>query len=186
MILNRNKNKDKSKRFNQLVSMIWPDVVKYIFSITRNETLTEDVLQNTLIIAYKNFSKLKDIDKFKSWVFTIARRESITLIKKYKREVTIKNNIIQIMPDENFSLPEQCILKEELINYVIKAINTLRSEYRQVITLRYYNNLSFYKIATTLNIKESTVRVWHMRAKKEIYNWINYNYFQINTNKMHT
>ncbi|KGI39968.1 RNA polymerase sigma factor [Clostridium tetani] len=86
MILNRNKNKDKSKRFKQLVSMIWPDVVKYIFSITRNETLTEDVLQNTLIIAYKNFSKLKDIDKFKSWVFTIARRESITLIKNTKEK----------------------------------------------------------------------------------------------------
>ncbi|KGI39967.1 sigma factor-like helix-turn-helix DNA-binding protein [Clostridium tetani] len=42
------------------------------------------------------------------------------------------------------------------INYVIKAINTLRSEYRQVITLRYYNNLSFYEIATILNIKERT------------------------------
>ncbi|WP_027624907.1 RNA polymerase sigma factor [Clostridium lundense] len=186
MILHRKKSKDKLKHFNQLVPLIYKDVARYIFSITRNETLTEDVLQNTLIIAYENFSELKDIDKFKSWVLTIARRESIALIKKYKREVAIEDNIIEIMTDEDFSIPEQCVLKEELIDHVIKAINELRTEYRQVITLRYYNNLPLDEIATVLNISSSTARVWHMRAKKEVYNWIKDNYLQVDLKKKST
>lgn len=84
--------KDNLKDFNHLIPWIYRDVAKYIFSITRNETLTEDILQNTLIIAYENFLELKDIDKFKRWVFTIARRESIALIKKYntKKEINIQ------------------------------------------------------------------------------------------------
>lgn len=186
MILHRKKSKDKLKQFNQLVRLIYKDVAKYISSITRNEVLTEDVLQNTLIIAYENFLELKDIDKFKSWVLTIARREAIALIKKYKREVTIEDNIIEVMTSEDFSLPEEHVLKEELINYVIKAINELRTEYRQVITLRYYNNLSLEEISTVLNISASTARVWHMRAKKEVYNWIKDNYLEVDFKEINT
>lgn len=44
MILNRKNNKKKLKQSNKLVPLIYKDVDKYIFSITRNKILIEDVL----------------------------------------------------------------------------------------------------------------------------------------------
>ncbi|WP_396349604.1 RNA polymerase sigma factor [Clostridium tetani] len=79
---------------------------------------------------------------------------------------------------QDFSPSEQHILKEELITHVKSAINQLNWKYQQVIILRYYNNLTFNEIAASLKVKSNTVRVWHMRAKAYIYDWLNTNYYK--------
>ncbi|RXI41360.1 hypothetical protein DP129_01280 [Clostridium tetani] len=83
------------------------------------------------MIAYEKFSTLRDVDKFKSWVLSISRRERIKLIREYSKEVLLEKNNVFI---EDISLlPENIILKEEINDCVIKAINALKFEYNQVI-----------------------------------------------------
>ncbi|RXI44988.1 hypothetical protein DP145_12395 [Clostridium tetani] len=60
------------------------------------------------------------------------------------------------------------MLKEELITHVKSSINQLNWKYQQVIILRYYNNLTFNEIATSLKVNSNKVYVWHMRAKTYI------------------
>lgn len=170
--------KNNLEYFNKLLPIFYKEIYIYILSITQNKTLAEDALQNTLFTAYKNFSQLKNIDKFKFWIFTIARRESVAIIRKCKKEIILDNTIIEVITLQDFSPSEQHILKEELITYIKSAINQLSRKYRQVIILRYYNNLTFNEIAASLDVNSNTVRVWHMRAKSYIYDWLNTNYYK--------
>ncbi|WP_414646559.1 sigma factor-like helix-turn-helix DNA-binding protein [Clostridium tetani] len=47
-------------------------------------------------------------------------------------------------------------------------MNQLNWKYQQVIILRYYNNLTFNEIATSLKVNSNKVYVWHMRVKTYI------------------
>ena len=61
--------------FKELFSLVYNDLYRFIYSIALNKYLAEDILQETAIIGYKHFYELKDKEKFKSWIFTIAKEK---------------------------------------------------------------------------------------------------------------
>lgn len=61
--------------FDELAASIALELYKFIFTIVRNKYLADDVIQETLMKGFKSFDTLKDMNKFKSWMFTIAKRE---------------------------------------------------------------------------------------------------------------
>ncbi|MCY6356186.1 RNA polymerase sigma factor [Clostridium sp. ZS2-4] len=178
MINFRRKKQDNMKRFKELVSLVYTDLYKFIFCIVRNKASAEDILQDTLMLAYENFNSLRDHSKFKSWIFTIAKRDAVAFIKKTKREIPSENIILDLIRVKEESLTESIIINEELARYATSAINELKPEYREVIILKYYSELSFVKIAEVLNINVNTVRVHHMRAKQAIFKYMQKNYFE--------
>lgn len=169
---------EKLKQFKELIPLIYKDLYKFIFLIVKNKNLSEDILQETLIQAYENFHSLKDIDKFKPWIFTIARRKALEVIKKYKREIPSEAPILELLDDDEYTLPEDTIITKELTDVMVNGINSLKSDQRDIIHLRYYLGMSFDEIASTLNINHNTVRVKHMRAKKYLFKYLMNSYFK--------
>lgn len=72
-LINIFKYKKNKKRFEENMALIYKDLYKFIYSIIKNKQLAEDILQETLIKAYEKFDTIKDIRKFRSWIFTIAK-----------------------------------------------------------------------------------------------------------------
>ncbi|MCY6485393.1 RNA polymerase sigma factor [Clostridium aestuarii] len=178
MINFKRKKQDNMKHFKELISLIYTDFYKFIFCIVRNQISAEDILQDTLMLAYENFDSLREHSKFKAWIFTIAKREAVTFIKKSKREIPNEDTILDLIHIKEECLPESIIINRELSKHVTMAINQLKPQYREIIILKYYSELSFVKIAQILNINVNTVRVHHMRAKKDILKYMQQNYFQ--------
>lgn len=180
MDLEYNKEKPEDvKRFEEMVSLIYRELYRFIFSIMKNPVISEDCLQNTLLVAYKNFHKLNNKDKFKCWIFTIARHEAFKLLKKTQKEMPGEETSIDIVLNDNndYKITEEVILNKEMRNEVVNAINSLKPKYRQIINLRYYNNFSFEDISKILGINVNTVRIRHMRAKKFLKKHLTQGYF---------
>jgi RNA polymerase sigma-70 factor (ECF subfamily) len=165
-ILKSNKRK---KHFEEQISIIYKDLYKFIYSIIKNQNLTEDILQQTLMKAYGKFNALKDIKKFKSWIFTIAKNESLLWIKKYNREIPSEDTYLELIEDSSEDIPEELLIKREIKEQVIESIKILDPVNREIIYLRYYCDLTLNEIALILNLNINTVKTKHKRAKNKIY-----------------
>ncbi|MGV8982668.1 RNA polymerase sigma factor [Clostridium sp.] len=166
-ILNPNKRK---KHFEKQISIVYKELYKFIYSIIKNQNLTEDILQQTLMKAYEKFDTIQDIKKFKPWIFTIAKNESLSWIRKYNREIPSEHTYLELLAGHSEDIPEELLIKHETKKQVKESIKMLNPVDQEIIYLRYYYDLNFNEIALILNLNENTVKTKHKRAKKKIYN----------------
>lgn len=162
------KKKDNMKLFEEKIYPIYKELYRFISCITRNETLAEDALQNTMEKAYGSIASLREPDKFKAWIFTIAKNETITLLRKYRRDTVMVCDNIDAEVEDTKLLPDELMINNEVRDYIIELINQLKPEYRDIILLRYYTDLSLQEIADVLNTNLNTVKTRHKRAKTKI------------------
>lgn len=156
------------KHFEELIAPIYEMLYKYIYCIVRNNALAEDALQNTFLNAYSHMAELRDEEKFKYWIFTIGKRESINILRTYSREVTIDFTESDMPRNQDFSCPDDLILIDEMRDSILEIINCLKPEDKDIVLLRYYADLSLNEIAGILNINYNTVRTRHRYIKKRI------------------
>ena len=165
-ILKPNKRKN---HFEEQISIVYKELYKFIYSIIKNQNLAEDILQQTLMKAYEKFDTIQDIKKFKSWIFTIAKNESLSCIRKYNREIPSEDTYLELVGGSSEDIPEELLIKREIKEQVREAIKMLNPVDQEIIYLRYYYDLSLNEIALILNLNENTVKTKHKRAKKQIH-----------------
>jgi len=159
----------RKKIFEEQIAIVYKELYKFIYSIIKNQNLTDDILQQTLMKAYEKFDTIQDIKKFKPWIFTIANNESLSWIRKYNREIPSEDTYLELLGGSSEDIPEELLIKREIKKQVIESINMLNSVDQEIIFLRYYYDLSLNEIALILNLNENTVKTKHKRAKKKIY-----------------
>lgn len=165
----RNKEQKKEvKCFEEQIVSIYGDLSRYIYCIVGNRILAEDAIQNTLLNAYMHISDLNDKDKFRNWIYTIGKRESINILRKYKRELSLDSEDFVEVEDEQSMLPDNYVLSNELKEAVVEGINSLNSRDREIVILYYYADLNLQEVAEILNINSNTIRTRHRSIKKSI------------------
>jgi RNA polymerase sigma-70 factor (ECF subfamily) len=168
-ILRQKENYSTLQLYELLITQIHSDLYKYIYILVHNQHLADDILQETYLKGYKNFTKLREKEKFKSWLFTIAKHEAINIIRKNAREVPIeKEEFIDII-DNKYSFDDDFGNSPEIFDILADIINTLDSESKEILNLIYHADLSLNEISIILNINYNTVKSKHMRIKEKIY-----------------
>lgn len=156
----KNGNKEA---FTSLIMEIENDLYKIAKTRISNEADIDDVIQETMIEAYRNIRKLREPKKFKKWVITILVNKCNKVYKrKYKKDVSIdeydldkyivSNNYKNIDDDLNF----------------YSLLKKLKYEERIVIILYYMEQYSIKDIKEILKMNENTVKTHLFRARKKI------------------
>ena len=117
------KSNKRKKHFEEQISIIYKELYKFIYSIIKNQNLAEDILQQTLMKAYEKFDKIQDIKKFKPWIFTIAKNESISWIRKYNREIPSEDNYLELLVGSSEDIPEELLIKRETKEQIMESIS---------------------------------------------------------------
>lgn len=113
---NFNCDRDSFLEFENLAQIVHKDLYIFLYSMCKDNELANDALQNALIKGYKNFHTLKNTLDFKSWMFTIGKRELYTIIRKNKKhyvesiEIKVKNEVVNEIrrnPEEEFLMKEK-------------------------------------------------------------------------------
>ena len=143
-------------------------VYKYLFGLTRNKDLSEDLAQETFVKMIKHIDKFEGKSKLSSWLCEIAKNLWIDYIRKNKRQVQIvknedDNKEIEIQSYEN--IENEYIEKEEK-DKVNEKIDSLDEVYKKVINLRINGELSFKEIGEILGKTENWARVTFYRGKQ--------------------
>lgn len=152
----RNGNKEAFKGiFESLNNRLFT----YAFLRTSNREDALDIVQETFIELWNALNKFeyRTEEEFNGFVFTLAKRK---LYKYYKS----KEKKVQLNEGANGSYE----IKTEDYRYLLKNVNTLSSDYQELLKLRYWSGMTFGEIASVLNIKETTAKVWHHRAIQKL------------------
>jgi len=153
------------KAFGQLVQKYQSSVYKICLAIVKNPQDAEELTQDVFVCAYQKLIQLKEPEKFQQWIKKIAQNLSKSRRRCLKQEPV---SLTQ-MQDEPMSEPslEDLILRQELIDAVMAAIESLPQKDRQVIKA-YIDGLNHKEISqeTGLSYRASINRLY--RIRKEI------------------
>jgi RNA polymerase sigma-70 factor (ECF subfamily) len=149
-----------------LYEIYYKKVYYTVYRFCRDRGLAEELTNEAYLMAFQKIYMLKDMDKFKGWICTIA----LNLAKDYMR----KNNRISPVASVEQWVQSCYTLEDEVVekldrNQVKAAINGLDSHYRNVIILRYYHDLPYNDIAKRLNLSCGTVKTRINRAKGKLH-----------------
>ena len=125
--------------FESIYTDYFADVYKYILSICRNETVAEEITQETFFKAMRNIDQFNGSCKLYVWLCQIAKNTYFNYCKKEKR-FSPELNIEQ--PDTGIGLERSYLDKDDARRLHI-LLHKLDEPYNEVITIRDFGDLPF-------------------------------------------
>jgi len=185
--------KGDEKSLEILIKKYLRPVHNFVRQYVGNESDAEEITQEAFVKAWRNLKKFNPRMSrfailrgkqqknpaphrtcsgagFKTWIFCIAKNTAIDFIRKKKAapfsdfenekgENAITENLIDLTP-----LPAEACERADNVKILNAKMKRLSPNYRQVLKLYHYNQLSFKEIAESLGKPLNTVKSWHRRA----------------------
>jgi len=147
-----------------------------ILKMVNNQEDAEDLTVEAFTKAFMNLNKYVPNFAFSTWLFRIASNNVIDFLRKNRIEtVSLYSNEDEEgaeLMDKIFTLdvpsPEDIFIKSQRAEILREVLSTLSPKYEELITLRYFNELSYEEISDQLKMPIGTVKVQLHRAKKII------------------
>lgn len=149
--------------FEEVYLRYYDSVFKYMMTLCKNESIAEEITQETFYKALKNIKRYNEKYKMTVWLCQIAKN---TYFTQYKREKIIDNLNIDFADTEKDFLNQ--LIDKETNNEIHKKIHQLEEPYKEVFLLRTFANLSFIQISDIFDKTESWARVTYYRSKIKI------------------
>jgi RNA polymerase sigma-70 factor, ECF subfamily len=147
--------------FTRLLEMLRPDLLRFAYWLARDRQVAEDVVQETLIRAWKSRDELKDPAAARPWLFTIVRREHARLFER-KRLPTVDVDEVEALGDPALATDDAALLD------LRRAILKLPDEYREPLVLQVLGGLSTSEIAGELKLTQAAVLTRLFRARNRL------------------
>ena len=151
--------------FNKLVEENKLKMYKVAKSILKNEDDVCDAIQNALISAYTNLSKLQNNQFFSTWLIRILINKSYDSAKENQKRYTNGIDITEYNGDDKLKFFD----KYNSDSIVENVLNKLDEDLKTITVLYYYNDYSVSEIAKIMEIPEGTVKSRLSRARTRIY-----------------
>ncbi|HAV24056.1 MAG: hypothetical protein A2X67_11070 [Ignavibacteria bacterium GWA2_55_11] len=143
---------------------LWSDrVFSYAASILGDGDAAEDIVQETFMKLPASIHSLESDDAFLSWLFRITRNECLMLLRKRHRNGTVDENAVW-----DGESPLERVERDDMNAIVRELLRRLRPEYREVLLLREYEELSYAEIADLTGATESSVKSRIFRAREAL------------------
>jgi len=149
-------------RFQALCQSLRPDLLRFAFWLARDRALAEDVVQETMIRAWKAQDSLLDEGAAKPWFLTIIRREYARSFER-KRFVTV--DVEELIAKEE---PMLAAADDQELVELRAAIFRLPGEYREPLVMQVLMGYSTAEIAAELGLSNAAVLTRLFRARKQL------------------
>ncbi len=148
--------------FEELVRRTSRLVFARLYLETGDVHRTEDLLQETLLTAYRSLSKLAEPRAFRSWLLTIAQNvltDTIRREQRRKRAAPPRASLTALAyVEDKTPLPDEQIARSELRAQVLAVLRSLPEEYRLPLTLRYLAGADYETIQMQMGVTNGSLR----------------------------
>jgi RNA polymerase sigma-70 factor (ECF subfamily) len=147
-----------------------------LLKMVNNPSDAEDLTIEAFGKAFRNIDTYVPRFAFSTWLFMIATNNCIDFIRKKKSSPVPLDQIQDVMDHRTINIqsdlpdPEEALINDQKIAILRKIVNQLKSPYKEIIELRYYQEYSYEEISNELNIPIGTVKAQLYRAKTLLYN----------------
>lgn len=164
------------KAFANLFTRYKDSIYYMILKMVHNRDDAEDSTIESFGKAFSNLEKYTPDYAFSTWLFKIASNNTIDHIRKKRMDVisldddnsnesmNISNTVSSDTPD-----PEEKFIRDQRALLMREILDRLNPKYRNLIQLRYFEELSYEEIAQQLNLPLGTVKAQLFRAKELLF-----------------
>lgn len=145
--------------FEQLIRQYRRPLTAAAYHLCGDLDVAQDVVQETLVDAYRGFAGLRDRDKAAAWLYAILRRKAHSHLRSRKPETELPPDMPSRHPD---------LLEDLTRGIVIEQLEHLSPDDRDILAGKYLLGLSYRELAESLDMNESTIRVRCLRAKEKL------------------
>ena len=148
--------------FDVLLNRHKSSVYSYIYFIVRNKELAEDIFQETFVkvITTIKQGRYTENGKFKAWMNRIAHNLIIDNFRQERSENVVSNDEVEVDLFNNMKLcdgtVEDSLVKTQVLSDVRKLVKHLPDSQREVLEMRYYQDMSFKEIADLTGVSINT------------------------------
>lgn len=151
-------------KFEEIYHKYFQDVYLYLKSLSHNDSIAEEITQETFFKALKNIESFDGSRDIRAWLFIIAKNTYFSYYKKRKRHIDC---------DLSEELETGVHIVKHLMNEedafaVHQFLHSMKEPYKEVFSLRTFGELSFDKIGRLFGKSAGWARVTFYRAKKQI------------------
>ncbi len=154
--------RERRQQFTELCRALRPDLFRFAFWLSRDQTLAEDIVQETLLRAWRARNELRDERALKAWLCTIARREHARLYER-KRLPTV--DIDGLIEREESLL---AVVDDVELEDLRRAIFRLDDDYREPLVLQVLMGYSTEEIARHMGLSTAAVLTRLFRARNRL------------------
>jgi len=160
-------------RFTDLVARYEKRVVNYVYRITHRYEDAHDLAQEIFVKVYLALDRYDPKYQFSTWLFRIAQNSAIdALRKKSIAEVSLTRTATSEEPEgkerefaDSGVTPERALKNKQLGVAIDRAVSDLPADYRELIQLRHFAELSYEEIASMKKLPLGTVKNKLFRAR---------------------
>ncbi len=153
----------------QLAGQVRERLRTYVYRLTQQDDLAQEIVQETLLEMCKVLGKLQNNDRFWPWLYGIAVNK---LRRHYRTEQTQKRLAVSSAKRKGRFNDRQDglenLVSEELKQIVSGAMKKLRTRHKAVLIMRCYDGMTHSEIAESLGCSEFSTRMLFLRAKKAL------------------
>ena len=149
------------KKFNDLVGTFSKDLYRYAFWLAGDRQVAEDLVQESLLRAWKSIGKLQNPKAVKGWLLTIVRRENARRFERHQPHMSE-------IPVDDLSSREKGYDTSTEAFTLRRAVRELPEEYREPLLLQILGGYSQKEIAEQLGISSAGVGTRLFRARQKL------------------
>lgn len=154
--------RDERGRFEALSAHLRPDLYRFAFWLARDRAIAEDVVQETMLRAWRSWKDLRDERAAKQWLFTIARREHARIYERKRFETVDVDNLVAA------EAPALAAADGKDLDDLRRAIARLDDDYREPLVLQVLFGYSTQEIADHMGLTQGAVLTRLFRARNQL------------------
>ena len=163
----RREERREPMNIEELYRTYFDIVYRYIRSISRDESLAEEVTQETFFKALKKIDQFRGECDVRVWLCQIAKNTLYDYLKKQKKQLTGTEQLEKTESGSGELLEEKLAQRSQAME-IHKVLHGLSEPYKEVFSLRTFGELSFREIGMIFGKSENWARVTYYRARVKI------------------
>lgn len=161
---------NRDRAFDLVVRKYRERIYYHALYITKDSQEAFDVAQDVFVRAYHEHRLFDEGFRIKAWLFRVCTNRCYNIVRDKSRRGGILERLgkqTEVLQKQHKAIDD--VLARELSEEMAKALDQLSLDHKTILTLRYFNDLSYQEIADTLQIKLGTVMSRLSRAKVRLH-----------------
>lgn len=159
------------KSLGKLAVVVWKRLYPFVFRTTLNHDLTEDVLQETLLAVVRRVASLRETQRFWPWVYRVAWSKIQDNHRRSRLRSSSRVSLLRYHANDSQGSGDSLLdaqIHTESLRQVSEVFEKLSRQQKDVLRLRYYDQLPYDRIASMTSTTPQMARVQSHRAKKSL------------------
>ncbi|QUD90480.1 RNA polymerase sigma factor [Phenylobacterium montanum] len=153
------------RAFDELYRIYRPRLTRFLINMTRRRQMTEEVLNDTMMVVWNRPHSFDGTSKVSTWVFAIAYRKALKAL--HRNQDPLEDKHAETRPSLEAG-PEQQVGDQQVRKVLWDAISELSADHRAVVDLTYFHENGYREIAEIMNCPVDTIKTRMFHARRHL------------------